>query len=142
MVKTHFITSWAQLLVLGIVIASIYQAGGSGAAAQQGTKDGQWLSYGGDKGSTKYAPLDQITRNNFAELEIAWQWESIDAEVMALPNTRVRPSRFEATPLMVDGVLYTSTSFSQVAAIDAGTGETIWKYDSGSWRAGRPGDPA
>ena len=131
MMKTHSIMFWTRILVLGTVVIS-------NAAAQQGTKDGQWRSYGGDKGSTKYAPLDQITRNNFAELEIAWQWESIDAEVMALPNTRVRPSRFEATPLMVDGVLYTSTSFSQVAAIDAGTGETIWKYDSGSWRAGRP----
>ena len=138
MVKTHFITSWAQLLVLGIVIASIYQAGGSGAAAQQGTKDGQWLSYGGDKGSTKYAPLDQITRDNFSSLEVAWQWESIDADVTALEGVRVRPQAFKSTPLMANGVLYTSTSFSQVAAIDAGTGEMLWKYDSGSWRAGRP----
>ncbi len=136
--KSHSIMFWTQILVLGTVFTSIYQAGGSGAAAQQGTKDGQWRSYGGDKGSTKYAPLDQITRDNFTKLRVAWQWESIDAEVVALPDTRVRPQGFRSTPLMANGVLYTSTSFSQVAAIDAGTGETIWKYDSGSWRAGRP----
>ena len=110
------------------------------AGAQHGTTDGEWTTYGGDKGSTKYAPLDQINRDNFGDLEIAWQWESIDADVMALPDLKpgIRPQEFKSTPLMVDGVLYTSTSFSQVAAIDAGTGETIWKYDPESWKAGRP----
>ena len=127
MMKAQSINLWTLALVLGTVIASI-------ASAQQGTRDGQWLTYGGDKGSTKYAPLDQITRDNFSRLEIAWQWESIDAEV----DTRMWPQEFKSTPLMANGALYTSTSFSQVAAIDAGTGETIWKYDPGSWRAGRP----
>ncbi len=131
MTDRQSIGSWTLVFVLGTVIASI-------AAAQQGTTGGQWPTYGGDKGSTKYAPLDQITPDNFGDLEIAWQWESIDADVLAMDGVRVRPLRFASTPLMVDGVLYTSTSFSQVAAIDAGTGETIWKYDTGSWRAGRP----
>ena len=129
--KTHSITTCSLILTLGTVVMSI-------ATAQQGTTDGQWRSYGGDKGSTKYAPLDQITRDNFSELAIAWRWETIDAEVIALDEFRSTPGRFEATPLMANGVLYTSTSLSQVAAIDAGTGETLWKYDPGSWRAGRP----
>ncbi|MCH7908285.1 MAG: pyrroloquinoline quinone-dependent dehydrogenase [Candidatus Hydrogenedentes bacterium] len=129
--KRHTIISLIRIIVLGTAITSI-------AAAQQGTKDGQWLSYGGDKGSTKYAPLDQIARDNFSNLEIAWQWTSIDAELAARDDFKLRPGKFEATPLMANGVLYTSTSFSQVAAIDAGTGETLWTYDPGSWRAGRP----
>ena len=129
--SSHSITSWARILVLGTVITSM-------ATAQHGTTGGQWPTYGGDKGSTKYAPLDQISANNFGDLEIAWKWDSIDADVTAMEGVRVRPEKFESTPLMVDGVLYTSTSFSQVAAINAGTGETIWKYDTGSWRDGRP----
>lgn len=130
MTMTGFGKLWTPALALGILCSSV-------AAAQQGAKIGQWHSYGGDKGSTKYAPLSQITGDNFANLEIAWKWKSIDGEVTR-DNPRTRPDRFEATPLMVNGVLYTSTSLSQVAAIDAGTGKLIWKYDSGSWRPGRP----
>jgi quinoprotein glucose dehydrogenase len=110
----------------------------SAAGAQFGTNDGQWKTYGGDKGSTKYAPLDQINQDNFDQLEVAWQWETLDNEVSENNTIRGRAGGFESTPLMIDGVLYTSTSFSQVAAIDAGTGETLWKYDPESWKAGRP----
>jgi quinoprotein glucose dehydrogenase len=130
------ISTWVRILLLGMLLSWIGH--GSIAVAQQGTTDGQWLSYGGDKGSTKYASLDQITPDNFGSLEIAWQWESIDADVMAQDGVRVRPQEFKSTPLMANGVLYTSTSFSQVAAIDAGSGETLWKYDPGSWKEGRP----
>lgn len=129
--KSYSIATSHLLILIGSVITST-------ALAQQGTSGDEWPTYGGDKGSTKYAPLDQITPDNFENLEIAWTWESIDAEVLALEGTRVRPQEFKSTPIMANGVLYTSTSFSQVAAIDAGTGEMIWKYDSGSWRAGRP----
>ncbi len=129
--SNHSMTFWTRILVLTGLVTSM-------ATAQQGATGGQWPTYGGDKGSTKYTPLDQITPDNFNDLKIAWKWDSIDADVVAMDGVRVRPEKFESTPLMVDGVLYTSTSFSQVAAINAGTGETIWKYDTGSWRAGRP----
>jgi quinoprotein glucose dehydrogenase len=136
LMRDHSVSFRTRILLLGFVIASLCAA--SRTTAQQGTTGDQWISYGGDKGSTKYAPLDQITPDNFDRLKIAWQWESIDADVLAMEDSKVRPEKFEATPLMVNGVLYTSTSFSQVAAIDAATGETIWKHDPGSWRAGRP----
>ena len=42
-------------------------------SAQHGTKDGQWRSYNGDAGSTKYAPLDQVNKTNVAQLRIAWR---------------------------------------------------------------------
>ena len=121
--------------ILGMAIASI-------ASAQNGTGGGDWRSYAGDMGSTKYSPLSQINADNFKDLEVVWEWESIDSDVTREmqdeAGVRARPQDFESTPLMVDGVLYTSTSLSQVAAIDAGTGETIWKYDPGSWKLGRP----
>ena len=45
---------------------------------------------------------------------------------------------WECTPLMVDGILYVSTSLSQVAAIDAATGKTLWVYDPETWKNGTP----
>ncbi|MDK1020077.1 MAG: pyrroloquinoline quinone-dependent dehydrogenase [Candidatus Hydrogenedentes bacterium] len=108
------------------------------APAQQGALNGEWRSFGGDPGNTKYSPLDQINRDNFQDLEVAFRWASISTKVTK-DNPRIRAGQFKAVPLMVDGVLYVSTAISQVAAIDAGTGETIWEYDPKSYeRLGRP----
>lgn len=109
----------------------------SSAFAQQGPPPGEWPSYGADKGSTSYSPLDQINPDTIGDLAIAWRWSSPDNAVQR-ENSRARQQWFESTPLMVNGVLYTSTSFSQVAAIHPGTGESIWEYDPESWKAGRP----
>src|SRR3990172_1662511 len=46
------------------------------AAAQTGTKAGEWRFYGGDSGSTKYSPLDQINRNKVKDLQIVWRWKT------------------------------------------------------------------
>ncbi len=102
------------------------------ALAQQGARNGEWRSFGGDPGNTKYSPLDQINRDNFQDLEVAFTWESISTKVTK-DNPRIRAGGFRATPLMVDGILYVSTALSQVAAIDAGTGETVWEYDPKSY---------
>ena len=117
-----------------------------------GTEDGQWRAYGGDKAGTKYSPLDQINPENFADLEVAWRWASVDdfltkttaaggewsasrdAVVAQLeretPNLyRVQNgpnyANFQATPLMIDDVLYFNTPLSQGVAVDAKTGKTI-----------------
>lgn len=91
-------------------------------AAQQGTADGEWRVYGGDAGHTRYAPLDQIDRDNVADLEIAWRWSA--------QNFGTNPLvRSQTTPLMIDGVLYaTAGTRRAVVAIDAGTGETLWMW--------------
>lgn len=107
------------------------------AAAQRGAADGQWASYGGDDGSTKYAPLDQIDAGNVDQLEVAWTWASADNAVIA-QNRELSARGFKGTPVMVDGVLYVRTSLSIVAAIDAATGEQLWVRDVGSYDAGRP----
>ena len=106
-------------------------------AAQRGAADGQWASYGGDDGSTKYAPLDQIDAGNVDQLEVAWTWASADNAVLA-QNRELSARGFKGTPVMVDGVLYVRTSLSIVAAIDAATGEQLWVRDVGSYDAGRP----
>ena len=92
------------------------------AAAQTGAENGQWRYYGGDAGSTRYAPLDQIDRDNVADLEVAWRWQAA--------NFGPQPEfNYRTTPLMVDGVLYATAGYRRsVVAIDAGTGETLWTY--------------
>ncbi|MGD9719755.1 MAG: pyrroloquinoline quinone-dependent dehydrogenase [Pirellulales bacterium] len=102
-----------------------------------GTGDGQWRHYGGDHGHSRYAPLDQVNRRNVTQLEIAWRWESADAEI-AKADRRYSPGQFKVTPLLVDGVLYASTGLSQVAAIDPASGKTLWVYDPKSYERGRP----
>ena len=96
-----------------------------------------WESYASDKASSKYSPLDQINAENFKDLTIAWKWESPDKKIL-----EVHPDLYtwvwESTPLVIDGVMYISTSMSQVAAIDATRGETRWVYDPESWKNGIP----
>ena len=113
---------------------------GRPAHAQAGKVRGtatEWLSYGGDTASTKYSPLAQIDRDNFKRLQVAWTWHSAEEEVTKA-HSHLKTWVWEATPLMVGGVLYISTSLSQVAAIDAATGKTRWVYDPETWKGGTP----
>ena len=92
------------------------------ALAQQGAKSGEWRAYGGDEGSTRYSPIDQINRDNIKDLRVAWVWKSDSL----IPNPQ--PTS-ETTPIMVNGVLYFSMMERRyVVAADAGTGETLWIY--------------
>lgn len=124
-----------NLIALSIVLASSVLA-----VAQQGAPRGQWPTYGGDPASTRYAPLDQITRDNVTRLRVAWRWDSADNAVVTANRRSLPafPAAFKATPIMVDGVLYIKTSLSQAAAIDATTGRTLWTFDPETWRRERP----
>ena len=91
------------------------------AHAQRGAPStGEWPTYGGDLGHTRYAPLDQIDASNFNRLEIAWRFKTDSLG----PN---REFNFQSTPLMVDGVVYSTAGTRRaVVALDAGTGELLW----------------
>ena len=117
----------------------------AGVDSQAGVKNNEWHAYGGDQGHTKYSPLDQIDRSNVHRLQIAWRWQSIDEDIKKTqpkaqdPKDRTfRTYLNEVTPLMIGGVLYTSTSYGQIAAIDAGTGKTLWSFDPALYHEGRP----
>ena len=131
-------------------------------SAQPGATDGEWRFYAADTYASKYSPLDQLTADNFADLEVAWRWETADTHLVYegphgatvvsadtlfemleaddpdLWVTRPGPGRFVATPLMVDGILYLSTPLYQAAAIDARTGRTLWVHDPRIYEAGTP----
>lgn len=91
-------------------------------AQQPGTAQGEWRYWGGDAGSTRFSPLDQIDGDNFGELEVAWIWRgdnfgpSVDFGI-------------RSTPIYVDGKLFTVAGNRRtVAAIDPATGETLWTF--------------
>src|SRR5437762_10455507 len=90
---------------------------------------GEWPAYAGTYAAARYSPLAQINRTDGKNLHIAWRWKSPDQAIKDA-NPAAGPSfANESTPLMVGGTLYTSTSLSQVAAVNSATGETKWVYD-------------
>src|SRR5881394_479801 len=111
---------------LGVfVIAIVVIVVGASSAAllgQYGVKTGDWTSFGGDNGSTRYSPLDQITSDNVRNLQVAWTFKTDNYAPSAVPQS-------ESTPIMAKGVLYfTAGPKRHVIALDAATGETLWSY--------------
>ena len=98
-----------------------------------------WLHHGSDHASTKYIPLDQINRDNFSELEVAWTWGS--ADYLIDEDLRYFTGDYRATPIFVNGVVYMTTNQGQVAALDAASGEQLWLYDPESYQYGPPQVP-
>lgn len=76
-----------------------------------------WLSHGRSYDESRFSPLTQINKNNVKDLALAWSFE--------FPDDR----GLEATPIVVDGVIYTSGAWSRVFAHNARTGELLWSYD-------------
>ncbi|MDD9959292.1 MAG: PQQ-binding-like beta-propeller repeat protein [Gammaproteobacteria bacterium] len=95
----------------------------SSPLAQHGAPDGEWPTYGGDLGHTRYAALDQIDASNFSDLSVAWEFNAA--------NFGPSPEyRFQSTPLMVNGRIYTTAgSRRSVVSLDAATGEILWFYN-------------
>jgi len=99
---------------------------------------GEWPAYAGTYAALRYSPLDQINASNANRLRVAWRWASPDHAIKD-GNPRIQPTwSNQSTPLMVGGTLYTSTSLSQVAAIDAASGATQWVFDPGVYKHGTP----
>jgi len=110
-----------RLLFLGLLFAiAAWPVPGRG---QTGAKNGEWRAYSAEEASTRYSPLDEITRENVRTLEVAWTWKFDNY------GTPAQTATTETTPLMVGGVLYfTAGQRRTVVAADAGTGETLWTW--------------
>jgi quinoprotein glucose dehydrogenase len=110
----------------------------SGAAiAQTGALNGDWPSYNGDRGSTKYSSLDEINADNITQIAPQWTWTSPEV-ARTKENPRLASFVYESTPIVVGGVMYVSSSHSDIIAINPETGEQIWHYDPKTHEAGRP----
>ena len=104
---------WLAVSVIGISLP---------ASAQVQAKDTEWPTYGADLAGTRYRPLDQINASNFNDLEVAWRIKT--------DSFGNRPEyKLEGTPLMVNGVLYTTAGTRRAAiALDAENGELLWVH--------------
>ena len=155
-----------SVAVFFLVVFLVFFVVEAPVGAQQSAPLGEWRSYAGDLSGNRYSPLQQITADNFGDLELAWRWRTADTHLLheseqgvslvaasvlfdrleaASPNRWVTPpgpGRLSATPLMVDGVLYLATPLYQAAAIDARTGETRWVYDPRVYKLGSPPLPS
>ena len=87
-----------------------------------------------DPGAAKYSPLDGINKSNVSKLKLKWQWATGEH---ALPEFKAGPGLFQATPILIDGVLYLSTPLNQVVALDAETGAQKWIYDPKAYAQGQ-----
>ena len=97
----------------------------------------EWPYVGSEQAHTKYSTADEITAANVAEMEIVWQWEPNE---MPLQEYGTRPGAFQATPIMIDNMLYVSTACTtRVAALDAETGAELWVFDPKAYEGGSRG---
>ena len=92
---------------------------------------GNWLTYSGDYRSQRYSPLDQITPENVASLEVAWEYQTGEVRGEDDPGE----TTYEVTPLVFDDTMYICTPFATVIALDPVTGEERWRFDPQLQRA-------
>src|SRR5262245_32892893 len=79
---------------------------------------GSWMTHGRTYDEQRFSPLKQITADNVGQLKPAWHFD-LDAAHRAQ----------ESTPIVVDGVMYLTTAWSKVVALDAATGKQLWMFD-------------
>jgi quinoprotein glucose dehydrogenase len=94
----------------------------------------EWPFYGGDQAGSRYSSLTQINKSNVKNLKPAWTWKSGEKP---MPEYGTSPGMFEATPLMIGGVLYFSTPYNRVIALDPATGNQLWVYDPEAYKGGQ-----
>jgi quinohemoprotein ethanol dehydrogenase len=111
----------AALLACATALAAAPRTAGNLDAARLASADAEpqnWFTNGRDKDGTYYSPLSHIDAKNVARLGFAWQYD------LGLPMRGQ-----EATPVVIDGVMYTSGTWGYVYAVNAATGQELWRYD-------------
>ena len=104
------------------VALAVLLAAGTAAAQNRDQPQGEWRYQSGDAWGTRYSPLDEVTAENFEDLEVAWIWRG--------DNFGPKPSYLsKSTPSYIDGKLYTVVGYRRtVVAVDPANGETLWTY--------------
>jgi quinoprotein glucose dehydrogenase len=118
-----------KLLTLFLLVSAAAQAAGPAIKSADKSADGplaDWPYTGGDPGGARYSRLTQINKRNVSQLKVAWEYHTGD--VSDGSNDR-RKTAFETTPIVVGGVMYLSTPFNRVIALDPETGREKWAFD-------------
>src|SRR6516164_2025212 len=106
----------ARVLLLAVVTGSLPAQVSFDRILQANQEPQNWLTYSGTTMSQRHTPLTQITPQNVKNLEMQWMYQARSLEA------------FEATPLVVDGIMYTVQAPNDVVALDARTGTVFWLY--------------
>src|SRR5438034_9892197 len=118
----HRTSKTGNALKLAVAASCLLLTAVLSVIGQCGAKNGEWRTYGADLGNTHYSPVDQINAANFSKLQVAWRFKT--DSLGPRPETNL-----EATPLMVNGVLYSTAGTRRaVIALDAATGEQLWMH--------------
>ena len=126
---------WAAALGMpSIRFAVLFIAAALALSPQSKPPQVEWLYYGGDPGNSKNSPLTDINPGNLQRLQVVWQWKHWETR---LAEYGTAPGFFENTPLMIDGVLYVTTPYNSIAAIDAETGKELWRFDGEGYKLGQ-----
>jgi quinoprotein glucose dehydrogenase len=111
----------AGLALAFSLVAEVFAADPSHASGDD------WPAYLGNPARTLYSRLDQINKGNVADLRVAWTFDTGDV------------GEYQSNNLVVDGVVYTASPARNVIALNAATGETLWRFNPGSEQQGPPG---
>jgi len=109
MLRATFFTAFSWLLTLPL-------------AAGQVTNQSDWPNVSNDPGGMRYSTLAQINRGNVAQLKPVWTYHTDELEGRT-------GKTIECTPLVVDGIMYLTTAYLRVVALDAATGAELWQFD-------------
>ena len=121
--KSRSLVLGTAVALIAATLAGCAEQGGKSANVDdarlvEGSPDGaDWLSYGRTMDEQRFSPLTQVTDQNVNQLGLEWSSD--------LDTARGQ----EATPIVVDGIMYISTAWSMVKAYDAATGKPLWAYD-------------
>lgn len=116
---------WSRLCIAALAYAAATNVAVAGQAEKQtdgaraAAEEQDWPGYGGGPLNDHYSPLTQINRSNVAQLSVAWSFDTSEQ------------GGLQTSPIIVGGVLYGITPSQKVFALDAASGNLLWKFDSG-----------
>ena len=118
------IAGWLRAIIFGGLLFELVWGNLKAGLAAGAPND--WPCYGHDPGGMRYSPLTEINRSNVAGLQVAWTFHTGD---ISDGKGKRKRSGFETTPILVDGLLYLTTPFNRVLALDPETGKQVWSHD-------------
>ncbi|MES1222492.1 MAG: pyrroloquinoline quinone-dependent dehydrogenase, partial [Bacteroidota bacterium] len=113
-----------KLLTIGLILFGAYKNNEANKAPVPLETGKDYPAYGGNKAGNRYSPLTQITIDNVKDLEVAWTYFANDK-----PDSNTRPREIQCQPIVVKGVLYGTSAELNLFALNAGTGEQLWKFE-------------
>ncbi|MEO5682286.1 MAG: PQQ-binding-like beta-propeller repeat protein [Chitinophagaceae bacterium] len=110
-----------------LIITAVLSSSCKNSTEFTGETGKDWPIYGGNKAGNRYSPLAQITAANVQNLQVAWTYDARE-KTDTSNHTAQRPRETQCQPIIIDGILYGTTSSLDVFALNAATGEQIWKF--------------